>query len=234
MDYDSSILKNSISRLPDIKRLDLDIKNDITELCTETVGAVVPLVSAITPIVNLYGHYKERKFAKRAIFFLSTLAESDIPQKKIDKFIEELSKHTHENGYDTIVGMIDRLDNENKAQILSNLVRFCAEGRYSKSDFLRVANALERVPYSDLYKLPNYVNDYYEPGESEILYASGLISQTNIDSGHWDNGDDGGTKYGLSKLGEDMLHYGFVFHDYKYQGDGVQVHAENLKWKEID
>jgi len=232
MDFDSGLLKKSIQRLPEIRRRRIDMNKDMTELCTEAIGAVVPFVSAVTPIINVYGHYKERKFAKRAVLFLSTLSESDIPQHEIDVFIEELSKHTKESGYDTITGMIDKLDNENKAVILSNLVRFCAEGHYSKADFLRVANALERVPYSDLSKLTKYQDDYYEAGESEILLSSGLIRETVIDGGT--SYGEGGSKFGLSKLGETLLHYGFCYMDCEYHGAEKRINIPVVTEKDIE
>jgi len=234
MDSDSDLLKKSVQRLPDIRNLGIDRNKDITELCTEVIGAVVPFVSAVKPVINLYGHYKERKFAKRAVLFLSSLSESDISQQEIDDFIEELSNHTHEKGYDTITGMIDRLDNENKACILSNLVHSCAARLYGKRDFLRATNALERVPFSDLLNLKKYRKNYYEAGESEMLAASGLIVQTNINPGHWDNGDDGGFKYGLSKLGEIMLRFGFKSKEYKYEGEGVNIGIQSIQEAEIE
>lgn len=235
MDSDSKLFQESVARLPDIKKLSIDIKKDISEMCTEMIAAAIPLVSAISPLRNVYGHYKERQFTKRAVIFLSTLSQSDTSQNDINDFIDELSKYTHESGYDTIVGMIDRLDNENKANILSNLLRFCAEKRYSQSDFLRVANALERVPFSDLNNISNYRNDFYEPGESEILASSGLIIQTALDAGHWHNGDeDGGFKYGLSRLGEIMLQFGFVNREYQYQGNGWKIGIKSVDETEIE
>ncbi len=71
--------------------------------------------------------------------------------------------------------------------------------------------------------LSKYVQDFYEAGESEILAASGLIIQTNIRPGVWNNGNDGGFKYGLSKVGENMLRYGFESSESKYQGEGIDI-----------
>lgn len=238
MDIDSKLLQESIPRLPDIRKLDIDIKSDIAELCTEGIGALVPFVSVIAPIKDVYGHFKERRFAKRATILLCQLAQSEIPGDKIDEFVKELSSHAHENGYETITGMIDRLDNENKAWILSNLVRFSADGRYSARDFLRLANSLERVPFSDLNCLPYYRNDYYAPGESEILAASGLIMETVIDAGVYDEtkeeNDFGGGKYGLSHLGELMLQYGFVNREYSYEGRRPKINIPTISSDEIN
>ncbi len=223
MDFDSRLLSDSISRLPDIKRLKIDRNKDIAELCTDAIGTVIPIIPLIKTSVNSYAHYKERKFAKRCIIFLSSLSDVDMTQEKLNDFIKELYKHTQEDGYDTIVGMIDRLDNENKALILSKLVRHCAEKELGVAEFLRVVNALERTPFSDLKGLSKYVQDFYEAGESEILAASGLIIQTNIRPGVWNNGNDGGFKYGLSKVGENMLRYGFESSESKYQGEGIDI-----------
>ena len=157
--------------------------------------------------------------------FLSSLADSNIPQDDIDDFMKDLNSLTQENGYDTVVGMIDRLDNENKSLILSNLVRNCAEKQYGVNDFLRVANALERVPYSDLRNLPRYINDYYFPGESELLAASGLVIMTITDAGTYDNttDNDSGSKYGVSAIGETMLRFGLETQNYKYKGQGTTI-----------
>ena len=223
MDHDAIVLRDSISKLPDIKRLDIDLKKDIIDLCTDTISSEIPIISLIKSSAYAFAHYKERKFAKRCIVFLSTLADGDMDEKDIFDFIEDLYNHTLENGYDTIVGMIDRFDNENKAVILANLVRHCAEKHFPVPEFLRVVNALERVPYPDLKYLLKYINNHYEAGESEILAVSGLIIQTNISPGVWNNGNDGGFKYGLSRVGENMLHYGLESSDFKYQGDGVNL-----------
>lgn len=228
MDHDARLFFGAMSNLPDIKRLNIDTKKDIADLCTDAIGDVIPFIPLVKSSLYAYANYKERKFAKKCIVFLSTLSEEDIDQKEIDEFVDELYKHTQENGYDTIVGMIDRFDNENKAVILSNLVRHCAEKQFTVPEFLRVVNALERVPYSDLKYLFKYSNDYYEAGESEILATCGLIIQTNLSTGVWDNGDDEGIKYGLSRVGENMLRFGFESSEFKYQGEGLVINPATI------
>lgn len=46
MDCDAEMLRESMSKLPDIRRLDIDFKKDVAELCTEAIGAVVVVVAS--------------------------------------------------------------------------------------------------------------------------------------------------------------------------------------------
>lgn len=99
-------------------------------------------------------------------------------------------------------------------------------------DFLRAVNALERVPYSDLRNLRNYIVDYYHPGESELLAASGLIKNTIIDAGHCE--EDSGLMYGLSSIGETMHKYGLCELEFKYNGSGTEVRMDTISAEEIN
>lgn len=122
--------------------------------------------------------------------------------------------------------MVDRLDNINKEKVLANLVKAKVTYKISIEDFFRLSSMLERIPYVDLVKLKLYLNDYYdEDGDSELLFATGVLQQSVIDA----NDDN---KYVLSKLGKKLLKYGLGIAVSDIQPKGTKV--SNLTWNEID
>lgn len=212
-----------------------------TEVSDKSIGIIktnaLDIVSGFIPVLGLlksrtsFQSYRDSRIGMKLINFLEALSQEDYNYDSINEMAKELEEINHETLYETLLDTIDRIDNINKARILANILRHTAKGDISTDNFLRHTWILSTVPYIDLQLLHKYKKDFYQASSSEILSSTGLVKETVIDGGNVD-GSEGGSKYGLSPLGEEMLHYGLYNIEWKYSGQGRQI--EDLKWGEYD
>ena len=151
--------------------------------------------------LQVYLDYKDEEFFRKFVRFLTHL--KDVPPEERDKFTEEVKEKSNDFPGNVIMGLVDRMDNINKEEAMARLVIARIQGQISIEDFFRLSVLLERIPYVDFEKLPEYAVPFYdESGDTELLYSTGALVQQTIDS----MGDD---KYILSKLGVLLLKWGF-------------------------
>lgn len=144
--------------------------------------------------------YKTNEFFRKFTIFIMEL--TDLGTDERDMFSREIEEKANDYSGNVLLGLVDRLDNINKGKILANLIKAKVSGDISIEDFFRLSSMTERIPYVDLINLPKYQFDYYdESGDTELLFATGVLIQTVIDAN--DNG-----KYRLSVLGQKLLEYG--------------------------
>lgn len=165
------------------------------------IGAYAQEIQAIRNFVSEYKAYEFfRKFA-RFIYELN-VSNEEVDEQQRKKFVAEIEEVATDAAGHVIIGLVDRLDNINKEKILANLVKARVTAKISIEDFFRLSSMLERIPYVDLIHLDLYLDDYYdENGDSELLFATGVLQQSVID-------EENGNKYRLSKLGTKLLEYG--------------------------
>lgn len=154
----------------------------------------------IAGVIQSIQSYRELELFRKLLLFIYEI--KDTSEKDRSKFVDEIEAIAHDYSGSILTGMIDRIDNINKSVILANLVKNKILGNISIEDFFRLSSMTERIPYVDLINLPKYQVDYYdESGDTELLFATGVLTQTVIDAN--DNG-----KYRLSILGQKLLEYG--------------------------
>lgn len=147
-----------------------------------------------------YEDYKLNEFFRKFTTFILEL--SDVSVEERVKFSAEVQKKTEDMSGNVILGMVDRLDNINKEKLLANLTKARIHGFITIEDYFRLSTMLERIPYVDLTLLPRYKTPYYdESGDSELLYATGVLMLASID-------EEEGNKYILSSLGEKLITWG--------------------------
>lgn len=148
--------------------------------------------------IELAFDIRDANFFRNYIAYLYGL--NDTTEEQRQKFLEEVEKTAEDYSGNVIAGMISRIDNINKGEILSNLTKAKISGAITIEDFFRIWNAVERIPYSDFKYLPAFQEDnYIEGGVTEILYASGVIFQSIVGAE---------TKFRLSPIGVNLLVYG--------------------------
>ena len=126
-----------------------------------------------------------------------------------------------------IAGIISRIDNINKGDILARLTRAKMSGEISIEDFFRISSVVERIPYSDFKYLTAFRERNYIPGGvSELLLSAGVLSQTGIDG----NADHDWLE--LSPIGTKLLKYGLNF-DVELK-DRTKMDIPSLRWEYID
>jgi len=144
--------------------------------------------------------YKEGEFFRKYVRFLYELAETSIEERH--HFIEEVQDKAEDYSGNVIFGIVDRMDNINKEQILARLTVAKIHGWITIEEFFRLSSMLERIPYVDLKLLPKYKEPYYdESGDTELLYSTGALQLNTLDA-------NGPSLYVLSTLGEKLILFG--------------------------
>ncbi len=172
----------------------------------------IPILGTIYKIGKAGLGIRDKYFAKKVLKFLFSIKE--ISSKDRQKFVTELENSTGQRAGETLVILLDRIDNLEKTSILSNLLKAKVEEKISIEKFLRLAAITEKAFINDLKKLKLYLYvQRYDEDTSESLTALGLVYMSTIDGGGFlllesapDN--DRGHKYSISQLGKDMLKYG--------------------------
>ena len=216
------------------------VRGDLGSGNSSTVGNnILDIAAGFIPVIGLvkaktsFLGYRDYKTAKKLLKFMEAFSQEDYNPEELDDMAHEIQNINSESLFENMMDILDRIDNANKAVILANILRHSIKGYISRPNYLRLCWIIANVPYIDLLQLHKYRTDFYEPSSTEILSANGLIHETVIDGGELDaeDSDKGGSKFGLSPLGEEMLHYGLYNIDWRYNGAGRQV--PNPKWRTI-
>lgn len=158
------------------------------------------LAQELQNITDAIEDYKAAEFFRKFTVFVTEI--SDTTEEERVKFSKEVEKASKDYSGNVILGLIDRLDNINKQNILANLTRARIHDNISIEDYFRISSMLERIPYVDIEHLVNYAGRYYDDnGDSELLFATGALRLAEI------NANDH-SRYVLSRLGEKLLQYG--------------------------
>lgn len=160
----------------------------------------VPVVALLNAVYKIYKNVQAYRLAKKVYLFLYHTNEIEVEKKR--KFVEEYLESNQEDGIDALLTVIDQLDNQHKVGIMANLLKAKIDGQISIFEFNRLVSCLQRIPFSDISKLKNYVNDCFEPGETEVLYAAGVVYVSHEDSENRTN------EYMLNLNGFQLLKYG--------------------------
>ncbi len=228
-------LKRSFT--PDVlRRVKDDLKKETNGVSgrnlLDIASGFLPILGLLKSETSFQGYHYYRSGLKLLSFF-EEFTRENIDQAKLDETIEEIQNMNEESFFETMMDTIDRIDNANKAALLANILRHTINGEIPRDNFLRHSWILTNVPYIDLQQLHKYTVDYYQPSSTEILAANGLVNETVIEEEEYDengNGNGAGSKYGLSPLGEEMLHYGLYNLNWQYVGNGRKV--PGLTWGE--
>lgn len=146
-----------------------------------------------------YNEFIRYRFCKKAYKFL--FFTKDIDRDKLNDFFREYSKASGEDGYELLLSVIDRVDNLVKVKYLANLLKAKLSGQISIDDYIRLNTALQLVPFIDLKTLPRYTVSRKEGKDTYSLFASGLLTLSNIDP-------KGSNSYQLSENGLLLAKYG--------------------------
>ena len=221
----SKIVEQSLNSV-DLKKLE-EVKDGSTKektfallklLSGDVVGAVESEMQAITD-------YKEGEFFRKYVRFLYELVDTTVEERH--QFIEEVHEKAEDYSGNVIFGIVDRMDNINKEQILARLTVAKIHSWISIEEFFRLSSMLERIPYVDLKLLPKYKEPYYdESGDTELLYATGVLEIHTIDY-------NGSNKYILSILGEKLLLFGCGVKLDMKRGKGTNVELPTMTEEDV-
>lgn len=218
---EQSLNSVELKKLEDVK--DGSAKDQIFALFKLLSGDVV---GAVESEMQAISDFKEGEFFRKYVRFLYELVDTTPEERQ--RFIEEVHEKAEDFSGNVIFGIVDRMDNVNKEQILAQLTVAKIHGWITIEEFFRLSSMLERIPYVDLKLLPKYEKPYYdESGDTELLYATGALEIHTIDSNE-------SNRYILSILGEKLLNFGCAIRLEVKREKGTNLEVPTLTPDDID
>ena len=167
----------------------------------------VPIFGVATGLYRTGRHIKNELFLRKTARFLSGL--SDVSPEKRERFLENLREKgkTEEFG-ETILLILDRIDDVKKPLIIGRLFAAHVEGKLTYEQAMRLAAIVNRCYAPDLDFLTRF-----KPGTqgelepiADSLFSTGLLLDCGLDGGT--ASEPGGTIYALNHYAELLLKYG--------------------------
>lgn len=183
----------------------------------------VPVLGMLNGVYKIYKNVQAYRLAKKVYRFLYHTHEIETEKKR--KFVKEYIKSNQEDGIDALLSVIDQLDNQHKVDIMARLLKSKVEEEITIYEFNRLVACLQRIPYSDILKLQDYKDHYYEPGVTEVLYAAGVLYLSHEDF------EKNTNEYKLNYNGAQLLKYGLneameIPTDFKVQRMSVVIDSD--------
>lgn len=138
----------------------------------------IPIVGILADMYNIGKNFMAGCLAKKILKLLFNTR--DVSPKDKEKFIKEYGVANKEKGAEALLDVLERLDNINKVDILSNLLISQIKEDVTIEEFISLTSALEKLPFTQINRLLDYKNDTYIPGESELINATGLLYVSSI------------------------------------------------------
>lgn len=162
----------------------------------------IPIIGIGMKAFGLSQKVREGIFTKKVLKFLFHL--KDIPKNKREEFVKKLEdKKENKRAGETILSILERLDDVNKASIIGRLMRATILNHIGYHDFLRLSNIVDKVFFYDLIELKTKTKFTFEVQDS--LYKAGLLSQIFKDNNQWQEYEK---KYwGSAKTSSSTLEY---------------------------
>lgn len=158
---------------------------------------------------------RDKIFEKKLLYFLLEL--KDIPADKRNNFIQELEEKSGQRAGETLLMLIERLDNVRKTKIIANLLKAKINGDINIEKFLRLSAIVDRGFLNDLEKLSLFKSPEgaYEEDISESLHSLGLLYifvSEFVDTIDQNNPtfNNSGNNFKITNTGLDLLKYGFM------------------------
>ncbi len=185
---------------------------EITELGFDSLleeGALkdIPVIGVVVKSIGAVISIRDRLFLKKVARFLFALKNISI--KKRESFRQKLEDDPEfrRKVGDTLVMVLDRLDDLEKPEMLAKAFKFFMEGKINSHDFQRLSSAIDKAYIGDLNVLTTKETDFSEHSGPlyENLLVSGLAVIDNAKGdATWDN-ISLDVEYKLSSLGELFL-----------------------------
>lgn len=164
----------------------------------------IPILGWVVKTQEAFQNFRNLVFCKKIYRFL--IFTSRYSKKRIADFFEEYSSANQENGYESMLLVLERLDNYNKVGVMTNLLKAKLEGQLSMENYIRLVASLQQIPYVDLKYLPDYLESIGTRHDTYMLLAAGLLynSEIGIDG----VGKEDGSRYQLNDNGLLFVNYG--------------------------
>lgn len=175
----------------------LDVGVDL--MTSNEVVCSIPVVGILAGMYNVGKNFMAGRLAKKILKLIFNIKEVSPMEKS--NFIKKYGEANKETGAEALLDVLERLDNINKVDILSNLLISQIKEDVSIEEFISLTSALEKLPFTQINRLLDYKNDTYIPGESELINTTGLLYVSSITPTN-------PNKYKLSRYGWLLLKHG--------------------------
>lgn len=138
----------------DIRDLVLDAGEvAMDSLLEDGVARDIPIFGSLVKVCNAYQSIREKIFAKKIYKFLSEIS-STLPSERA-RILEEIanSKGGINAAGVVVLELVDKLDSDQKPELVGNLFNACGSGDISTSDFLRLSDVISKIYINDLLVL---------------------------------------------------------------------------------
>lgn len=172
----------------------------------------IPIFGSLYKIGKAGIGIREQFFAKKILKFLFEI--KDISEKERLQFIKELEDEEKETGQkagETLLNLLERLDNLEKPKIVANLLKSKIDNKIDIIQFLRLSAIVEKAFIPDLKKLKHYRFEAdHKIHITESLLSLGVIFMSVISGGNFIELESAteGNQYSLTETGKDLLQFG--------------------------
>lgn len=169
----------------------------------------IPIVKSIWSMYNAGKSLQEHFYLRKLKIFLENI--KDLNENDYHEFLKD-TENNKEKLTDSILLILDKIENETKSIIIANAFKLYIKERFSRETFDRILLIISRGYCTDLLRIIAFENHdkiltnnkYLETESLQELFSCGLLYNNGIDGGSFDS-DDGGTIYSLNKYGEIFL-----------------------------
>lgn len=171
----------------------------------------VPIFGIITGLTRAGRHIKDELFVRKTARFLQGLSTTSQDAKR--RFVEDLqAKGKVEMFGETILLILERIDDAMKPLIIGRLMAAHVEGNLTYDEAIRLAAMVNRCYMPDLDYLIKF-----KPGPqremqeiADALFSTGLLRNSGLDGGTIGDALSGGTIYEINRYGELLIKYGLL------------------------
>lgn len=169
----------------------------------------VPILGIVTGLTRAGRHIRDELFVRKTARFLAGLARTTHEARQ--RFVDDLrsSGKIDEFG-ETILLILDRIDDARKPLIIGHLMAAHVEGKISYDQATRLAAIVNRCYAPDLDYLSNFQPGTQGQGQeiADALFSAGLLRNCGLDAGTIEDALSGGTIYEINHYAEMLLEHG--------------------------
>lgn len=136
----------------------------------------IPILKTIFSVKNIIIGIKERIFLKRFIKFV--IETSSYSEKEKEKFFKKIS--TDKGLENRLIEVIDKLDEDEKILLMSNLLKNYINEKITRNQFFRYIKIVLNLTFFDIEYLKSKANYIGKEEETYILVANNLVQQKDF------------------------------------------------------
>lgn len=158
---------------PSLKELSTDISEAVLdEAIDDGLLKDIPIFGSLSKLKTAFGTIRDHIFTKKVAYFL--LALSKVPEQKRVAFLTSVAARGEERRVgETLLLLIDRLDNYDRAELLARVFAAFIGERLSMDEFRRLARVVEQLPAGSTGAL----RSFYSPNRQGIETGGEFLTQ---------------------------------------------------------